>query len=99
MIKEKIVPMEQRRKQPRERQLFHDDECEPLAPSHTPEMNSSHLLKLLLTPQEAANALSINRSTLYLMLMRGEIPSITIGRARRIPVQALTAWIAQQLAA
>lgn len=55
--------------------------------------------KLLLTPQEAADALSINRSTLYQLLMRGEIPSITIGRARRIPLKWLEAWIEQQLAA
>jgi excisionase family DNA binding protein len=55
--------------------------------------------KLLLTPQEAADALSINRSTLYALLMRREIPSILIGRARRIPVQILEEWIAGKLAA
>ena len=55
--------------------------------------------KLLLTPQEAAAVLSINRSTLYALLMRGEIPSILIGRARRIPVQVLEEWIAGKLAA
>jgi excisionase family DNA binding protein len=55
-------------------------------------------VKLLLTPQEAAEALSINRSTLYILLMRGEIPSIMIGRARRIPVSALQEWIARQIA-
>ena len=49
--------------------------------------------KLLLTPQEAAKALSINRSTLYALLMREEIPSILIGRARRIPVYVLEEWI------
>ena len=55
--------------------------------------------KLLLTPQEAADALSINRSTLYALLMREEIPSIQIGRARRIPVYVLEEWIAGKLAA
>jgi excisionase family DNA binding protein len=55
--------------------------------------------KLLLNPQEAAKALSINRSTLYALLVRGEIPSIQIGRARRIPVQVLEVWIAGKLAA
>ena len=55
--------------------------------------------KLLLTPQEAADALSINRSTLYALLMHEEIPSILIGRARRIPVQVLEEWIAGKLAA
>jgi excisionase family DNA binding protein len=56
------------------------------------------VMKLLLTPQEAAEALSINRSTLYILLMRGEIPSIMIGRARRIPLFALQEWIAKQIA-
>ena len=55
--------------------------------------------KLLLTPQEAARALSINRSTLYALLMREEIPSIQIGRAQRIPVHFLEEWIAEKLAA
>jgi excisionase family DNA binding protein len=49
--------------------------------------------KLLLTPQEAADALAINRSTLYTLLMREEIRSILIGRARRIPVYVLEEWI------
>ena len=52
-----------------------------------------HVPKLLLTPAEAAQALSIDRSTLYAYLMSGEIASITIGRARRIPVSALEQWI------
>jgi excisionase family DNA binding protein len=56
-------------------------------------------LKMLLKPQEAADALSIDRSTLYELLMDGTIPSIKIGRARRIPVSALEQWIADQIAA
>jgi excisionase family DNA binding protein len=43
--------------------------------------------------------LSIDRSTLYDLLMNGEIPSIKIGRARRIPVKALESWVADQTAA
>lgn len=55
--------------------------------------------KLVLTPQEAADALGINRSTLYLLIMSGELPSFKIGRCRRIPIKALEAWIARQSAA
>ncbi len=74
------------------------------APAPLPELESPApepvgTNKLLLTPQEAADALSINRSTLYALLMRGEIPSILIGRARRIPVHGLEEWIARKLAA
>ena len=48
---------------------------------------------LLLTPAEAARRLSLARSTLYELLLRREIESITIGRARRIPMSALVAYI------
>ena len=74
------------------------DERSPAAPSLTP---SSPLpsAQLLLTPAEAATLLHINRSTLYPLLMRGDIPSIRIGRARRIPVSALMRWIDQQVSA
>ncbi len=69
----------------------------PELESPTPQPLASN--KLLLTPHEAADALSINRSTLYVLLMRGEIPSILIGSARRIPVYGLEEWIAGKLAA
>ena len=48
---------------------------------------------LLLTPAEAARRLSLAQSTLYQLLTRGEIASIRIGRCRRIPMDALTAYI------
>jgi excisionase family DNA binding protein len=55
--------------------------------------------KLLLTVEEVANLTSLGRSTVYELIARGEIPSITIGRSRRIPVEALRAWIRRELAA
>jgi len=64
-----------------------------------PSKETAKPLTLLLTPQEAADALAIDRSTLYELLMSGTIPSIKIGRARRIPVRALEQWIDEQLAA
>ena len=48
---------------------------------------------LLLTPAEAARRLSLGRSKLYDLLLRGEIVSITIGRSRRIPIDALADFI------
>ena len=44
---------------------------------------------LLLTPAEAADSLRLNRSTIYELMGQGRLPSIRIGRARRIPVQAI----------
>ena len=45
--------------------------------------------KLMLTPEEAAEALGVGRSTLYDLLRLQQIPSVKIGRSRRIPVSAL----------
>jgi len=45
--------------------------------------------KLLLTPREAAEVLGIGRSKLYELLQAGQIPSVRIGKCRRIPATAL----------
>jgi excisionase family DNA binding protein len=52
---------------------------------------------LLVRVEEAARILSLSRSTIYEMLDSGELPSVRRGAARRIPLAALHAWIAQQL--
>lgn len=49
--------------------------------------------KLLLTPEEAAEALSIGRSKLYQLLAAAVLRSVTIGSSRRIPVEALHAFV------
>lgn len=53
---------------------------------------------LLLTVAQAAQRLGISRSLLYELLAAGEIESITIGRLRRVPAEALTAYIQLQRA-
>jgi excisionase family DNA binding protein len=53
--------------------------------------------KLLLRPVEAAEAIGIGRSKVYELIARGELPSVRIGASVRVPVDALRAWIAQQL--
>lgn len=49
--------------------------------------------KLLLTAPEAARALGISRSKLYQLLRDGEIRSVRIGRSRRVPWDALGAYV------
>ena len=49
--------------------------------------------KLLLTIDEAAALLSCGRSFLYPRLMRGELPSVKLGRKRLIPAAALEAYV------
>lgn len=47
----------------------------------------------LLTVAEAAKTLRLSRSKLYTHVLCGDIPSLTLGRSRRISAAALAAWI------
>ena len=49
---------------------------------------------LLLSPKEAAKALGLSQSYVYELLASGTLPSITIGRTRRIPRRALEEFVA-----
>lgn len=60
-------------------------------PSRGP--TNSPKLPLLVDVSEAAELLSLSRSKVSNMAGRGELPSIRIGRAVRIPSNALLAWI------
>ena len=51
------------------------------------------MTKLLLTAREAADVLGISRTKVYDLLRVGEIESVRIGGARRIPSDALTAYV------
>jgi excisionase family DNA binding protein len=51
---------------------------------------------LLIRVEEAARMLSLSRSTIYEMLDAGELPSVRRGVARRIPLAALRAWVAER---
>jgi excisionase family DNA binding protein len=47
---------------------------------------------LLVTIDEAADLLSISRGKLYQLIQTGELPTVRIGRAVRIPFDALEQW-------
>ena len=49
--------------------------------------------KLLLTVEEAAQRLNIGRSHAYIYVMRGELPSVKLGRARRVPAVELEGFV------
>jgi excisionase family DNA binding protein len=49
--------------------------------------------RVLLTPEEAAQALGISRSKLYELLRAGALESIRIDRLRRIPIRALHQFV------
>ena len=48
---------------------------------------------LLLTPQQAAEALAISPRKLWDMTASGEIPHIRLGRSVRYPLDDLQCWI------
>ena len=50
-------------------------------------------IKLLSTPEEAAEALGVKRTFLYSLLMSGQLISVKVGRSRRIPVIALQGYV------
>jgi len=49
--------------------------------------------RLTITPSEAAAELNISRSQLYVLLRRGELPSVKIGRRRVIVWDDLVAYL------
>jgi excisionase family DNA binding protein len=49
--------------------------------------------RLLLTPEEAARRLAVGRTTVYELLSSGALRSVQIGRCRRVPVSALSAFV------
>jgi excisionase family DNA binding protein len=50
---------------------------------------------VLLTVEEAARRLRIGRTTCFRLVTSGEIESVTVGRLRRVPVDALPAYVAK----
>jgi excisionase family DNA binding protein len=59
-------------------------------------MNQATHPSLLLRVDEAADRLGLARSTVYQLLADGTLPVVHIGRAVRVPVAGLDAWVAAQ---
>ena len=47
--------------------------------------------------EQAAKHLGVGRTTVYRLINTGELPSITIGRCRRIPLERIAAFVARRL--
>ena len=62
----------------------------------TPVFDERRLV--VLTVEEAAQRLSIGRTTMYALLKAGHINSVRIGRLRRIPAEELIAYTARLIA-
>lgn len=55
------------------------------------------LERLLLKPQEVAEVIGLGRSKTYELIQQRAIPSIRIGRSVRVHVEALRAWLDEQV--
>ncbi|MBK6872762.1 MAG: helix-turn-helix domain-containing protein [Kineosporiaceae bacterium] len=55
---------------------------------------ADHQPRLLLTIPQAAARLGVGRSTMYGLVLDGAVESVTIGRLRRIPADALPRFLA-----
>jgi excisionase family DNA binding protein len=51
--------------------------------------------RLLLRPEQAAEALSIGRTAVFELIRSGRLRSIKVGGRRRIPASALTEFVRQ----
>ena len=49
--------------------------------------------KLLLSPEEAAEALGVGRSRVYDLMRKRELMSVRIGKSRRVPVAAVRSYV------
>lgn len=52
----------------------------------------------LLRTREACDWLGVGRSTLFELIADGSLPSVKIGRARRVPVGSVRAYVRQLVA-
>jgi excisionase family DNA binding protein len=57
------------------------------------------LVPMLLRTTEVGKLLGLGRSTIFELLAAGELPTVRIGRAVRVPRQALDDWIRQRTVA
>ncbi|MBK3581469.1 excisionase family DNA-binding protein [Streptomyces sp. MBT65] len=69
--------------------------ADPRAITAAPDLESADLALVLLTVEEAARRLRIGRTTCFKLVLAGEIESVTVGRLRRVPTEALPAYVTQ----
>jgi excisionase family DNA binding protein len=52
-----------------------------------------NLTPMLLTPTEAGRVLSVGRTTVYHLMSTGQLESVSIGRSRRITLEAIRRYV------
>jgi excisionase family DNA binding protein len=61
--------------------------------------NAADLEPLVVTPREARRLLGVGNTYLYRLISTKELDSYTTGRARRIPLTSIRAYVARRLEA
>jgi excisionase family DNA binding protein len=64
----------------------------PRTPANT-DPSTDGVTPILLTPEQAARALGLGRTTVYALLRDGELRSVRLGRSRRIPYANLVQFV------
>lgn len=54
--------------------------------------------RLMLRPTEVAESIGVSRSKVYELINSGEIPSMMVGKTRRVPLDRLREWMDRRLA-
>lgn len=67
-------------------------------PSTSPSRKERTVAERLLKGEEVADILYVSRSMAYLLMRRGDLPSLRIGNAVRVRPEDLEAYIEQQRA-
>ncbi|MGD0764804.1 MAG: helix-turn-helix domain-containing protein [Dehalococcoidia bacterium] len=71
------------------------DDCNDVWPPVS-RAGRKRMNELLVTCEEAGRRLHLSRTVVFELLRRNDLESIRIGRSRRIPVQALDAYVQRQ---
>ena len=65
-------------------------------PVSPPSDESDPATPLLIDSREVARLLGLGRTKVFQMMLRGEVPTVRIGRSVRVPREGLVAWVAKQ---
>ena len=69
------------------------DELNALFPGRTANPQQLAQLPLVLTVEEAAERLGVGRTVMYALVSSGAVESVRIGCLRRVPADALVAFL------
>ncbi|MGI8757137.1 MAG: helix-turn-helix domain-containing protein [Acidimicrobiales bacterium] len=65
----------------------------PVPPGRAAVDELAHPDSVLLRAEEAGDRLRLSRARIYELMRTGELPSVTIGKSRRVPLTALIEFI------